>query len=341
MKIIVHAIVLASLAANCFGAEPQNVPISQLGSGFRLVGKLHVPLGDVVTLQGVVVEGPFKGYEGGFNLRVQRIQGKATQEDIQIAISPFFYKWGEKAEVGGNALPSLKAGTTYEMEGYETGGYVGIPAKAFERGAVVVQTSEHYFREEFVVIKAKAIQQIVFSPDMFAGERALLQGKAESRDGKSFMIGDGWRVVVFTNAPWPKEVEGKKIETWGIYNPEPGRTVFQLVDGEWRLVTLEDQIGRQVKLRGRARSSNGVWWFHYRGVDLYIEDVANLPGWTDENHWRPMEIRGRLEKAMLPRLDQVSLKVNRDLKEYFIVKSAEWSPLPALLSPERPFNEPE
>ena len=221
MKIILHALVLASVAASSFGAEPQNIPINQLGNEFQLVGKIHVPLGKVVTVEGVVVEGPSKGYEGGFNLRVQRIQGRATQEDIQIAIRPYFYEWGKKAEVGGNALPSLKAGTTYQMEGYETGGYVGIPAEAYERGGLMVQTTHHYFREEFVVIKAKAIQPIVFSPDIFGRERALLQGKAESRDGKSFMIGDGWRVVGYTNAPWPKEVEGKRSRRGGFNIQSP------------------------------------------------------------------------------------------------------------------------
>jgi len=341
MKIIACAFVVASLAAICFGAEPQNIPLGQLGIGFRLVGKLHVPLGEVVTLEGVAVEGPSKGYEGGFNLRVQRIQGRAIQEDIQIVIKPFFYKWGEKADAGGNALPNLKAGATYEMEGYATGGYVGVPGEVFKRGAVVIQTTGHYFREEFVVTKAKGIKPITFSPGMFTGERALLQGMAESRQGKSFLVGDGWSVEVFGDAPWPKQVEGKQIETWGMYNPDPDRTLFHLLDGEWRLVMLEDQIGRDVKLRGKARSLNGVWWFHYRGLDLYVENIENLPGWTRENHWRPMEIRGRLEKATLPRLDQVSLKTDRDLKEYFIVRDAAWSPLPALLSPERPFNEPE
>jgi hypothetical protein len=341
MKIIVNAFVLAAIAVNCIGAESQNIPISQLGGEFRLVGKLHIPLGEVVTLKGVVVEGPFKGAEGGFNLRVQTIQGRPTQEDIQIPISPFFYKWGEKATVGGHALPDLKAGAAYEMEGYATGGYVGVPGEVFNRGAVIVQTPAHYFREEFVVTKAKAIKQITFSPDMFEGERALIQGKAKSQDGKSFLVGDGWKVVVATNTAWPEEIEGKKIETWGIYNPAPDRTIYELLDGEWRLVMLEDQIGRQVKLRGRARSLNGVWWFHYRGIDLYIENITSLPGWTDQNHWRPMEIRGRLGKAMLPRVDQVSLKLERDVKEYFIVRGAEWSPLPALLSPERPFDELE
>ena len=333
------ASLLAILTANCFGGEAQNIPISRLGSDFHLVGKLHVPLGDIVTIEGVVVEGRFKGYEGGFNLRVQRIQGVATQEDIQTVIDPFFYKWGEKALVGGDPLPELKIGATYEMEGYATGGYVGVPGEAFKRGAVSVQTTAHYFRETFVVTKAKAIKEIVYSPDMFEGKRALIQGKAESQMGKSFLIGDGWKVRVATDAPWPKDIEGKKIETWGICNPSPDRSEYQLLDGEWHLSMLEDQIGRQVTLRGRARSLNGVWWFVYRGIDLYVENITGLPGWTNENHWRPMEIRGRLEKAKLPRLDQVSLKSDRDLKEYFIVKDAKWSPLPELLSPERPNDE--
>ncbi len=341
MKIMIRILAVAALVANGVGAESQNVPISRLGTDFRLVGKLHVPLGEVVTVEGVVVEGPFKGYEGGFNLRAQCIQGMATQEDIQIAIRPYFNNWGDKAPHGGPALPELKVGATYEMEGYSTGGFVGVPGEAYKKAGVMIQTTGHYFREEFVVIKAKAIKRIVFAPGMFLGERALLQGKAESRDGKSILLGEGWRVVVVTNAPWPKQIEGRRVETWGTYNPNSNRTEFQLLDGEWRLATLEDQVGRQVKLRGQARSLNGVWWFHYRGTDLYVEDMASLPGWTNENHWRPMEIRGRLEKAILPRLDQITLKANRDLKEYFIVRGAQWSPLPALLSFERPFEGSE
>jgi hypothetical protein len=54
-----------------------------------------------------------------------------------------------------------------------------------------------------------------------------------------------------------------------------------------------------------------------------------------------MVIRGRLEKARLPSLDQISLKEDRDLKEYYVVRKAQWSPLPALLGPEQPFSEPE
>jgi len=340
MKTIINLIAIPILAALCLAAEPQNIPISQLGKNYRLIGKLHVPLGEVVTVEGVVVEGPYKGYEGGFNLRVQRIQGKTTQEDIQIPISPFFYKWGEKATVGGNALPKIEMGKTYEMEGYETGGYTGVPSEVFRKGAVIIQTTNHYFREVFTVTKAKQIEPINYTPGMFEGQRALIQGMAVSREGKALMIGNGW-TVSGGNTAWPKDIIGKQIETWGMYKDGGERKTFTLIDGTWRLVQLEDQVGRKVELRGRARSLNGEWWFHYRGVDLYVENMQNLPGWNVDNHWKSMIIRGRLEKAQLPSLDQISEKEDRDLKEYFIVKDAEWTPLPDLLGPERPFTEPD
>ena len=336
MKKLRYLLFVLAAATSCFAVEPQSIPLAELGNAYQLVGKLHVPLGEVVTLEGVVVEGPFKGYEGGPNLRVQRILGRTTQEDIQIVIAPFFYEWGEKQTTGGDALPKLEFGATYEMEGYATGEFVGVPDEVFTRVAIILQTTGHYFREQFVVTKAKRIDPIVFAPSMFKGQRALIQGEAQSGDGKAYMVGDGWSVLVLEDTTWPEHVEGKQVEAYGMYNPGSDQKVFQLLDGEWRLVKLEDQIGRNVKLRGSARSLNGVWWFHYRGTDLYVEDMHNLPGWTGENHWRPMVISGRLEKANLPRLDQVSLKPDRDLEEQFIVRNASWTPLASLLSPERP-----
>jgi hypothetical protein len=331
-----------------FAKDPQNVPVDQLGKEFQLVGKLHAPLGDVVRVEGVVVEGEFKGYEGGPNLRVQRIQGKATQKDIQIPISPYFGEWGEDANSDGESLSKLEMGKTYEMEGYETGGYVGIPAKAYKNAGVAIQTANHYFRTSFHVYKAKVIEPLRFTPADFEGRRALMQGTARTQKNQSLMDGEGWSVIVNPKSPWPQNVEGKLIETDGMYNPDKGlyntevkQKMFNLLDGTWRLVRLEDQLGQTVALRGCARSLNGIWWFHYRGTDLYVENMAELQGWTSENHWRPMVIHGTLEKAKLPRVDQVSLKSDRDLKEYYIVRKATWEPLPELLGVERPFQEEE
>src|SRR5262245_22141013 len=89
--------------------KPIDVPLSQIGSKYRLIGKLHEPLGTVVTLQGVIVEGPSKGYEGGPNICVRRINGLATQEDIQIKLSKGWTEFGVD-------LPKLESGTTLELK---------------------------------------------------------------------------------------------------------------------------------------------------------------------------------------------------------------------------------
>jgi len=80
-------------------SSPQGIPLSEIGEGgkYQLIGKLHQPLGKLCTLQGVAIEGQFKGYEGGPNLQVQRINGVATQELIQIRISPYFGLKGEQS----------------------------------------------------------------------------------------------------------------------------------------------------------------------------------------------------------------------------------------------------
>ena len=181
---------------------------------------------------------------------------------------------------------------------------------------------------------------------MFSGEKALIAGIAKSVEGDSALVGDGWVVIVKRGEKWADGIEGKKIESYGLYNPDAtwkenakfARRKFDLVDGWWRLIALEDQIGRKVFLRGKAYSLNGVWWFEYRGTKLYVDGLEKLPGWTSRNHGRPMQIEGTLERARLPSLEQISLKADRDLADYFIVREPSWKPLPALLAPERAFQ---
>jgi hypothetical protein len=329
--------------ASVGGEEPINVPTKELGQRYLLVGKLHAPMGQTVTVQGVVVEGPFKGYEGGPNLRPQRIDGQAMQEDIQICITPYWRTWADWYSREKNDLPKLEKGKTYEMVGYTTGGYVGIPGKAYEEAGIPVQTTDHYFREVFEVIKFKPIDPILFTPHDFIKRKALLQGTAESSNNRAMMKGESWTVIVNPKEPWPKNIEGKPIETYGTYEPVTEGKEYKLVDGSWRLVRLEDQVGRPVELRGTARSTNGEWWFHYRGVDLYVEDMKKMPNWSDENYWRPMVIRGILEKAVFPYSPNAHENLSTtgpSPKEYFIVRKSTWEPLNELLSMERPYNDP-
>jgi hypothetical protein len=350
-------ITLASLVADAVAdaKQPQNVPVDRLGGEYRLVGKLHVPLGDVVKVEGIVVEGPSKGYEGGPNLRVQRIQGQATQEDIQIMLAPYLSEWGEKA-ISGISLPELETGKTYRMEGYETGGYIGAPPKAYRNAGVEFQTAWHYFRSRLVVYKAEAIKPLRFTPADFESRRALMQGTARTENHQSVMEGDGWSVIVAAGSPWPKHVEGKLIETYGLYKPDANLRnaevkckQFVLIDGTWRLVRLEDQLGQTVTLRSYPSSfgSPTSWGnipssFRYRGTPVFVENMPELLRWREVcESGRPVVVHGKLERAQLPQGYTPFPRPQPDLKEYYFLTKASWEPFPGskLLAVERPKEE--
>ncbi|HEX5105067.1 MAG TPA: hypothetical protein VFV87_14710 [Pirellulaceae bacterium] len=326
-------VLIAPAQRNCISEDQFPVPVAALSDRFALIGKLHVPLGKLVTVQGVVVEGPFKGYEGGPNLRVQRIGAKYTQEDIQIPLS-------DMTQVVPEKRVEIKIGETYEFEGYETGGYVGIPSEVWKGGPAWVQTTNHYFRLDFNYVRGKQIDPIRFQPYDFQGRRALFEGVARNREGVAIMDGEKWTVIVDATMPWPERLVGKHVETLGLHNPTKESKVFLLVDGTWRPVSLDDQIGQRVELRGTARSFNDIWWFRFRDTDMYVEDMDQLPGWSNDCWGKPIVIRGVLDKSKLPRLDQISLRSDRGLRDHYIVRKAQWEPLSTLLSPERSSGEP-
>src|SRR5262249_7788964 len=160
----------------------------------------------------------------------------------------------------GEALPTLDDGQTYEFEGYETGGFVGHPAEARRRAKIVLQTSGHYFSHYLIVYKGKKIAPIRWSPADFVGREALIEGRAVSEGGKAYWVGEGWKLLTDAAAPWPKHIEGKTAEGLGVIEIGGQPTSFRLAKGTTRLVRLEDQVGQQVSLRGRAWSDS-PWFF--------------------------------------------------------------------------------
>jgi len=310
--------------------KPIDVPLSQIGSKYRLIGKLHEPLGTVVTLQGVIVEGPSKGYEGGPNICVRRINGLATQEDIQIKLSKGWTEFGVD-------LPKLESGTTLELKGYETGEFVGTPREALEELRVWPQVPQGLgFIHQFVYHKAKRTNPVPWSPVDFVDREALLEGRAVNLDKSAYITSSDWKLLIDPDAPWPKELRDKTVEGHGIIRKTNKEKTYRLDKGVTRLVKLEDQLGRKVALRGTAWSLNGEWWFDYRGIELYVENMKDLPKWSAYLHGKTMLIEGVLDEAMLPAVRQISLKSEGDLKKYFIVRKPSWKPIEALLAPERP-----
>jgi hypothetical protein len=318
------------------------VPVTDLGKGHKLIGNLHEPLGTVVKVQGIVVDGPFKGFEGGPNIRVQRINGKATQEDIQLPLK------NETFAVKPDELSKIepRIGKTYELQGYESGGFVGHPSAIWKDKRGWIQTTNHHFSLRFYYVRGKMIPAVKDSPREFEGRRALFQGVASNDQEMAIMEGDGWSIIVNPKSTWPKQMIGKRVETLGTYDRlmrdtdnAPDMERYVLLDGSSRPVSLEDQLGQEVELRGRAWSSNDIWRFQFRETEMYVENLNELPGWSDENRGRAVLIRGILEKAKLPSLEQGTPDDPAPKpRDYFIVRKASWAPTEPLLGPER-FDE--
>ena len=56
-----------------------------------------------------------------------------------------------------------------------------------------------------------------------------------------------------------------------------------------------------------------------------MENQKDLPGWSDKLWSRCVTISGKLDRAKLPDLDQITLKQNRDLREYYILRNPSWT----------------
>ena len=292
------------------------------------IGELGQSLGSFLTVQGVVVDGPDKGYEEGPNLIVHMINDSATQVPLQIPLSPYFGSFGK------GTMPVIKTGNSYRLRVYETGEFIGSPDGAFNEAGVVIQTTGFYFKNRLIVLAGEKTAPLEWHPAQFEGREALLTGIAENENDTACIIGTSWKLKLVYSPKWTATEIGKQAEVFGKIQRTPIKNLFYVLQGRTRLVRLEDQLGKQVSLRGLAISQNRYWWFNYRGTDIYVEKMEQLPGWSDENHFMAMEITGILDQEKLPRLDQIAVKDNRDLKMYYIIRNAKWTPVNKLLEPE-------
>jgi hypothetical protein len=293
-------------------------------------GKLGLPLKTPVKLEGIVVEGPYKGFEDGPNIVVQRIDGKATQEFIRIKLSglveqPLIKPTSSDPRRIRKSV--FEAGKTYELRGFEHGQHVG-------GGPPTVQTTALYFQHLFEVEQHRSIAPVRLTPADFVDRPALLQGTALNVEQRPYLVGDGWLVHVTNQKPWAAGFIGKPIEGFGTVRAARESGLFDLDDATIRLVHLRDQIDRRVSLRGTAWSRNGNWWLDYRGRGIHVEGMSELPKWTDDNHGGPVQIDGVLEVADLPQPVPQLKDDDPGISKRFIVRQASWKPIGPLLTPE-------
>lgn len=120
------------------------ISVSEL-SRRPVVGRLGHSLGEIVTIEGTVADGSStraKADEGKMLLRVQIVSGKRL-EDEQV----FHFQLASGARI---SIP--KVGSKFKYRGYETGGFTGIPADAFQYIGMIA-TTRYGFTTSFLVVR--------------------------------------------------------------------------------------------------------------------------------------------------------------------------------------------
>lgn len=325
---------LGSGLAVCFASvrassdePPRRVLASELGDKCEVIGKLGVPLGKLVKIAGVVVEGHSKGYDSGLKLRVQRIDGAITQKFIQIRFDTNLVEYFGSEKSAESVEPKL--GESIEFTGFETGGFAGPPYDLMKSARVLFQTSSFQFHTRFDATDCRLIKPIVYSPTDFVDRQALLSGTAKAIKDGPVIVGDGWelRVGKEKSRAWPSHMEGKQVEAFGTVRRGEDGKHWRMEGARLRLVRLEDQVGREVSLRGTAWSRNGKWWLDYRGTDVQVEQMASLPGWSSELHGEAVEISGVLGFSDFKSSEG-------ETRNGYVIQKAKWKKIDGLLFPE-------
>lgn len=296
------------------------------GESFILLGRTHRPLGQVMTLTGVVADGNlWKGDEVGMPvLFVQRIDGVATQEDIRLAIPGTAFDEQDPAHPG--RLTRLVSGQTYSIRGFEAGGYEGTPDGATDPAYQTTAFGFHCYFSPAVHGDPTPIPASLLGPADFVDRPALMSGTAANINHVGYLIGPDWRLrSTEDGSPWPDWMAGKPAEVDGVIRAgAPGD--FRMEHASRRLIRLADQVGHLVELHGVAHQPYQDWHLRYRGQEILIRHLADSPGWSGHQAWKPVVIRGTLtrEPARGP----------EDTGEVWAINDPSWAPLSALRSPE-------
>lgn len=355
MKPFIAVFILLLSTKTIFAQGTTTVNYADIYSGkTKIIGELGKPFGTIVTVKGILVNYFSKRSDSGPNLIVQMINDSAIQSYIQI---PVRYFMGSDDNLTGK----LEFGATYKFRGFEEGRYTGTPQKVIELlfsgpqtisydttkdGTIATispgyppQSSPFHFQNILLATNWEKIEPITWHPEQFTQTKGLLSGIAKNEGDTAVLEQAGWQIKLPGLKKWENKIIGKPAEIYGLFKKTGRKDVYIMETGWAQPASLEDQVGQVVKLRGTAMSMNGYWWFSYRGIDMYVENMEKMPGWSVDNHFRKMEITGLLVQEELPRIDQITLKRDRDKKMYYVLKNASWAPIDGLLLPELKYDK--
>lgn len=262
-----------------------------------VVDGVALRFGDTIEVQGVCVA-DLDWDSGPATIRVLRIGGKPTQEQLDVRLSAGRDDGAFRYE----ALMRLPAGTHYFVRGRLTNARING-----------LHNVARLMPEEIRPIAAAELRAAEF-----VDREAVFEGQALA--GGRLNYGDE-TIRVAGIEDWPEQIRGKSVAVRG--------TVRKAADGllierpTWKLFRLEDLVNQRVVLDGVLLSLNGEWWFNYRDQRLDLTwKVGPRLRFDGDNHYRQVRVRGELILQDRPSLDQISVKWARDLVPTYAIRGA-------------------
>lgn len=126
-------------------------------------GLLGRELGSLITIRGIVTTDGRKAESGVFWLEVQSVEGVPAEPGVAIALTPHVVGWGERDH--GKGPPKLEIGREFELKGYETGAFVGVPNGADDAAGVALPSTDFHFRPHFVVVGGSPLELRPAAPE--------------------------------------------------------------------------------------------------------------------------------------------------------------------------------
>jgi hypothetical protein len=124
----------------------KSIPLADLHDR-PVVGSLGHPLGTIVTIEGEVADGSYTNLrkdEGLTLLRVHAVNGEKLAGERIFQFDSLL-----------DRVRTPEVGTRFNFTGYETGGFTGIPTKAFDYVGLV-QSTGYGFTTDFIVLRDEA-----------------------------------------------------------------------------------------------------------------------------------------------------------------------------------------
>lgn len=205
MKKSITLIGLALLLASCNPASPPETAKDRAlragASGRELTladmspknieGTLGKPFGTAIVLEGEIVDSPRKGMRDPV-FRIGRVDGEPYGNDWHIHIESYDLEFGESSD--DRSLPELIVNHRYELEGYETGRFQGVPREVYRReglGGFATMT-DLVWVSDFVVFAGREVRTPQSAPTTSQPWFAVPSTSAPAMAQPEFGICDMW-----------------------------------------------------------------------------------------------------------------------------------------------------